>query len=140
HARALLTTDVPASRADASVRVELDGIAPWRPALPRVAWDTASEAAHMLRAVVTTLGTPRGLARLLHDDGGHDESIVARAAPHVRALVSACTHDDARAAVDAARPLLGLGDGLTPSGDDFIGGVLFARRLCGVIDPAWDTA
>ena len=50
------------------------------------------------------------------------------------ALAAACAHDDAARFANAAARLLGVGGGLTPSGDDFVGGALFARRLIGVND------
>jgi hypothetical protein len=65
---------------------------------------------------------------------------VARARPSARALADACEADDPAGAVAAAGALLGLGAGLTPSGDDYVGGVLFARRLLGRGSAAWDTA
>lgn len=42
-------------------------------------------------------------------------------------LARACASDDAVAAAEAAVHLLGMGAGLTPSGDDFVGGAFFAR-------------
>jgi primosomal protein N' len=53
---------------------------------------------------------------------------LARALPDVEALAIACAADDADAACRAALPLLGLGPGLTPSGDDLVGAAFFARR------------
>jgi hypothetical protein len=62
----------------------------------------------------------------------------------VERLAAACRADDAAAALEAARPLLGLGHGLTPAGDDLVGGVFFARALLArarLIDPdAWHRA
>ena len=46
-----------------------------------------------------------------------------------RALAAACAASDAHAFTQAAARLTGVGSGLTPSGDDFVGGALFARRL-----------
>jgi hypothetical protein len=46
-------------------------------------------------------------------------------------LARACDDDKACVAVAAADRLLGLGPGLTPAGDDLVGGVLFARNLIG---------
>ena len=46
-----------------------------------------------------------------------------------RALAQACADNDANAFIVAATRLLGVGGGLTPSGDDFVGGALFARRF-----------
>jgi hypothetical protein len=50
---------------------------------------------------------------------------------HVRALAHAIDCDDAVRAARAGWSLLGLGPGLTRLGDDFVRGMLFARRcLC----------
>jgi hypothetical protein len=56
-------------------------------------------------------------------------ALLERAAPHVEALRAACAADDAARATEAATALLGLGGGLTPSGDDLVGGALFARHV-----------
>jgi hypothetical protein len=45
----------------------------------------------------------------------------------VRVLVAAYRAGDRAAAQRASRALLGLGGGLTPSGDDLVGGALFGR-------------
>ncbi len=50
----------------------------------------------------------------------------ALAAEGVRAVAQACRRRETRSALGAAEPLLGLGVGLTPAGDDFVGGLLFA--------------
>lgn len=53
-------------------------------------------------------------------------------------LSTALEHDEFRAAVigDAAKRLLGLGPGLTPSGDDFLGGMMIALYAIGHEDGA----
>ena len=53
------------------------------------------------------------------------------------ALARAATCNDPSGFVAAATRLLGLGGGLTPSGDDFVGGALFALRLIHANDPGW---
>jgi hypothetical protein len=58
----------------------------------------------------------------------------------VRAVADACARDAAADAAAAGEPLIGLGPGLTPSGDDFVGGVLFARRALAPGDAAWSRA
>ncbi len=45
------------------------------------------------------------------------------------ALAQACADDDTTIFTTAATRLLGVGAGITPSGDDFVGGALFAQRL-----------
>jgi hypothetical protein len=49
--------------------------------------------------------------------------------PRARALAHACVAGDARAGAAAALALIGLGEGLTPSGDDFAGAAFFVRSL-----------
>ena len=52
---------------------------------------------------------------------------LAGAAKAADAMAAACARDDADTAASAAVALLGLGAGLTPSGDDLVGGAFFAR-------------
>ncbi|MDX1377016.1 MAG: DUF2877 domain-containing protein, partial [Burkholderiales bacterium] len=63
-----------------------------------------------------------------------------RAAARVRALASAYRADDPEAVCAASIPLLGLGTGLTPSGDDLAGAALFGRRLRASRKRAWNRA
>ena len=55
----------------------------------------------------------------------------------MRALDRAFARDDPDAVFAAAQPLLGLGAGLTPSGDDLVGGALFGKRILSGADPRW---
>ena len=50
-------------------------------------------------------------------------------APRVDAFAAAIAKCDPHLAVTAALPLLGLGPGLTPSGDDLVGAAFFGKRL-----------
>jgi len=140
HPRAILATGIVVPAVGARVSIAVDGVVPWRPARAGIGSDAAAAGARALRAALGNFGPPRGLARVLMPDGNDDDDpVITRAAPHVRALAAACAGDDPQGAVDAARPLLGLGDGLTPSGDDFVGGVLFARHLLDGIAASWET-
>lgn len=56
------------------------------------------------------------------------------------ALATAATCNDPEGFVTVATRLLGLGGGLTPSGDDFVGGALFALRMAHANDPGWAAA
>jgi hypothetical protein len=96
------------------------------------------DAAGGLEALLPQFGEPRGLGRLLLA-GADDDLVVMRARPHARALAEGVADDDAAAVAAAAHTLLGLGPGLTPSGDDFVGGALFACRLV-ARGAAWDAA
>ena len=150
HARAIHVADVSsvAAHARAGDRLRVPsarGLAPWR-AAAMPATDTSAAAlragAARLRALATGLGKPRGFGAWLlgipltfpldSAQAGADE------------LSAACAADDAGRAAAAATTLIGLGPGLTPAGDDFVGGVFFARALLsgiGAIDSdAWGTA
>jgi len=87
-----------------------------------------------LAAGVRDIGVPQGLAVLL---AGHEPAFpLDHATGNVKSLANAIDAGDAHLAHTAALPLLGLGPGLTPSGDDFVGALLFARRLLGM-DAQW---
>jgi len=85
-------------------------------------------------------GRPRGLGRLIPQvldlaDGraprGEAEEYdlgVLAAWPAVRSLAGAALRRETSHILEGACDLLGLGQGLTPSGDDFLGGFLFGLR------------
>jgi hypothetical protein len=129
----------PAIGTEPSIRVSVGGVTPWRPP-PLDAAPDVPDASRVLSDTFASLGEPRGLARLRLPSAA-DDLVTARARPHARALALACATGDAAAFAVAARPLLGLGPGLTPSGDDYVGGALFARCLAVKSEPsAWKTA
>jgi hypothetical protein len=88
-----------------------------------------------LRAALITIGPPRGFGALLaaHVPGFPLEAAV----PRMHALCLGYARDDPQAVFDASLALLGLGTGLTPSGDDVAGAALFARRFIAPRDPRW---
>jgi uncharacterized protein DUF2877 len=144
HPRALLAARAAAPDSD-DVSLDVGALVPWRPraiALDAAAARAAATAWRRLADALPTIGAPAGFgARLLHAQlvsPLHDAPAAADA------LARACARDDAPAAADAALALLGLGSGLTPSGDDFVGGALFARRALaagGCVDAhAWRRA
>jgi hypothetical protein len=58
--------------------------------------------------------------------------ILQRAWKAIRGICTACLADDHPEALIGAQKLVGLGEGLTPSGDDFVGGLLYSlQRLRG---------
>jgi hypothetical protein len=85
---------------------------------------------------------PLSRARLEH---GHAAMRAARDAatrrpgldghPAPEALAACCAGGDLAGAVEVAEGLVGLGPGLTPSGDDVLGGLLIALRLLGGVIP-----
>jgi hypothetical protein len=128
HPRSVMTSDAAGLSGHGPVHLVVDGVTPWRPPALQEPPPGIRDAARALHARVSELGEPRGLGRLLVPNT-RDDVVAARARPHARALASACAADDPAAVAAAARPLLGLGAGLTPSSDDYVGGALFARRL-----------
>ncbi len=83
------------------------------------------------RAIVglVNISIPRGFASVLI--GQNPPFPLSYRVDAVHALADACAADDAVAFVQHAQRLLGVGSGLTPSGDDFVGGALFALRWTG---------
>ncbi|HEU4366663.1 MAG TPA: DUF2877 domain-containing protein [Methylomirabilota bacterium] len=144
HPRAVLAPGAQALGRD-DVLLDAGSLAPWRPPSPALGPGSAERLVTSWRdltAGLGVLGAPRGFGALIA--GGPLEFPLARARTSAEALARACTRDDAAAAADAAIELVGLGGGLTPSGDDYVGGVLFARRglaAAGFADPAaWGRA
>jgi hypothetical protein len=140
HPRAILASP-PHPEADV-VRVEAGALVPWRPAAPALQGLTASDLARRWRTLaVASLGAPGGFGVLL--SGQPLGFPLDGAGAAAESLARACAGDDAASAADAARALLGVGGGLTPSGDDYVGGALFARALVGAARPgapAWRQA
>ncbi len=67
--------------------------------------------------------------------------LISAAIDSIVETARACRDRNVMRAVRIARTLVGLGSGLTPSGDDFIGGLLFAARHLKTAYPgtiAWD--
>ncbi len=57
------------------------------------------------------------------------DPILLYAQPRIMRLVRACLSQNMNEAAKHAVPLIGLGSGLTPSGDDFVGGLMFALHV-----------
>ena len=123
---------------------------PWHaPSMDGCRAAPARVAAHLelLASEIRSLGAPRGLARLLI--GAEPPFPVAARAAEAMALAASVRSNDPEGFEAAALRLIGVGDGLTPSGDDFVGAALFAlhvlrpdhrhwtavaNRLCGEAD------
>lgn len=100
---------------------------------------TAAALAQCAFNVLAQEHAPRGFARALC--GQAIEVPFGIAADYLIPLASACADGDPRNVLTAARPLIGLGAGLTPSGDDVVSAALFARRLrAGFNDLRWQHA
>jgi hypothetical protein len=140
HSRAIVLSEAPdaaAYRAGERVSVPPWHGDPWHPPVPTpIAGATARPRLEMIAA---SLGAPEGFGAWLL--GEPLTFPLGGAAGAADALAAACARDDAPAATEAALTLLGLGAGLTPSGDDFVGGAFFARAvLAASRSAAWTQA
>jgi hypothetical protein len=99
----------------------------WSAPLPAAAGTIADAGARLCAGVASGLGEPRGFGWLLV--GGTPPFPLDFAIGRVQVLAAAYRSGDTEAVHRASRALLGLGSGLTPSGDDLVGGALFGRRL-----------
>ena len=108
-------------------------------ALPELRQTRVDAARAASIAVLRLIGAyePGGFATLLV--GGCPAFPLSLRADAALALAAACAENDAGGFAAAATRLLGAGSGLTPSGDDYVGGALFARRLAGM-DERWSGA
>ena len=121
---------------DVQLRIDLSAANRWSPAIrPRPEGDVRSIARWRSRSgAVWTSAGPRGttsgfgplLRRATPRAGGLD--IAGRASLSVADLCRSLRHHDRAGSVCAARGLVGLGEGLTPSGDDFLAGFEAALR------------
>lgn len=99
--------------------VDLTSAASWSARLPRLDPGPWRQHRAAVRALAAAHHAGTGLA---HVPGGR---------PGLRALGVAIAREDHIAAVEAARQLIGLGPGLTPSGDDALAGVEAALHVAG---------
>jgi hypothetical protein len=81
------------------------------------------------------LGEPRGFGRLLV--GALPPFPLDHRVDAAHAMANAAGTGDAEAFATAALRLLGVGGGLTPSGDDFVGAALFTLHHLGIGDARW---
>lgn len=109
---------------------------PWEPLpAPPTSASLLATGARTLAEAISEIGEPQGFGALL--TCGTLAFPLDRARDPALALARACTDGDPAAASAAVRDLIGLGPGLTPAGDDYVGGTFFARALLGDGSPAW---
>ena len=153
--RILLAKPIPA-RLSGELRLSVEGADVWRPAtlsgvtsvsngasvagVPSFTPAQGAAACVFIGANINAIGTPAGFGVLLAARPLCFPLDLALA--RLRALAASVAEDNAAAFESAALPMLGLGLGLTPSGDDFVGACLFARRLRGdfLLSPSWQDA
>ena len=138
HARAIVGVDPP--NVDAGTRIEtsfdLTAAREWSPPTLDSPIEPTTLARESRRVVgmVHRLGQADGFGALLV--GRRAAFPLDQAAERARRFLEACARNDAAIAVETGERLLGLGPGLTPAGDDLVGGAFFARRLIG----GWEDA
>jgi hypothetical protein len=132
----------PSLRISEGVTLDLDSATEWTPSA------TGSEhvkplnilyaCTRRLLEAVMTFGNARGLGQMIPlissivDGNKHTISnidpLLAKARNSIVDLATACLGFDMPEVTRKGRELVGLGPGLTPSGDDFVGGLLFAAH------------
>jgi Protein of unknown function (DUF2877) len=132
HPRAVVTA-APVAHGEVARFSELPRAA-WSPRLPEPSRSIVAST-RRVAAGIAALGAPRGFGALLA--GATPAFPLDLAVPRVRALAAAYRAGDRAAVRCASRPLLGLGGGLTPSGDDLVGGALFGRLLVAPDPSPW---
>jgi hypothetical protein len=119
-------------------RVRIDTAAPWHPE-PCRAWSRASLARGLstLAASLPAVLPEDGLARLLRDgDEGDTPTLTAAQAParHLAQILEAAASGRMGIEAQPLTALIGLGPGLTPSGDDYLGGALVALAVTAQVE------
>lgn len=104
------------------MEVDIENAASWAP--PSVALRGSCDLAALARAAAGRL-PEEGLGALV---AGRHNSLAIHAQPALEALDGWLVGNSLAA---HAERLIGLGPGLTPSGDDYLGGMLIALRACG---------
>jgi uncharacterized protein DUF2877 len=121
---------------------DLEGLSPWsEPSIDPLHVLPSSELAAQIDSVFSNLdlSDAKGFGQFIPDIlsvsrnqtsfSTPTDPILAFAQPHVMNLAHACLHHQLDGISRNADKLIGLGSGLTPSGDDFIGGLLFAHQI-----------
>jgi len=129
-------------RIGGEVIIDLDQATEWKPFCigPKQAVPLAvlNVSIHRLLEAVAKFGKAKGLGQTIPlisalmggsemPTSGQD-LLVARARNSILGLAAACFALDMREVIKRGRELVGLGPGLTPSGDDFLGGLLFSAH------------
>ena len=128
-------------------RFSLAAARDWRPPMPARDWraDDLRRGLSALAAHAGTRAPAEGLGRLIPALAGRqpiklpppENPVLAMALPAVSCLRGWLKEVPSRRDVPAAaEALIGLGPGLTPSGDDFVGGAMIALRALGRPDAA----
>lgn len=133
------------------LEIDLSLASCWRMRQPtphgRLPLDEVNVSRSAALAAVASLPNPRGLGPVIGvlaastpisagdtvAPGG--DMVVDHAWPAISAIARACRRGDVPGMLAAGSELIGLGPGLTPSGDDFVGGALFSAQTLGAVYP-----
>ncbi len=109
---------------EAGLEVALTEAAVWEPRARPASLTPAAASRHaeILTAILLQHESPDGLAALV--DGSDATPLLRRARPSAVRLAEGLAQRGGALLLAGAEPLLGLGPGLTPSGDDFLAGFL----------------
>ncbi len=121
----------------------------WRP--PQVDRDEVVEVALLaghVRALAASLDSlpahgfgqclPELMGRRCESAGGRDDPVIRLGRPLLLNLMDAWRSRDGKRIARDAEALVGFGSGLTPSGDDFLGGLLFGVQTLRASYPSLD--
>ena len=118
------------------IHIALPDTPPWNPHPPieSYSWhpETIIHNAHLRAHFLQTYGKQEGLAplaSLLLDQMPPETPLIRMALPMLRILTEATWQQNIEQLQTATRGLAGLGPGLTPSGDDVLGGFIAALTL-----------
>ncbi len=132
-------------RFDYGVEIDLEGVCVWTPNLPRV-----DDLPHLrelydllidITCSLADLPSAKGFGCLLPEIAkiAHGQPVPSTiptespvlnlAWPGIREIFNTNSSNDPTQFIKSAERLIGLGEGLTPSGDDFIGGMLFTSEI-----------
>ncbi len=110
----------------------------WSPARPADGWSRETLAAGLaaLRGAARGFDLADGLARLVVSDAPGGDILIERGRAGAAALRNWIAGDCTTQLSTNIRDLIGLGPGLTPSGDDLMGGAMIALHMLGRADDA----
>lgn len=120
--------------------IELDDARPWQPRRPVYAQDTARLRANVPAAqgYLDHHGKGLGLRRAAGSNRTDlERAMVTAFRRNAEGLCDALARDDETLANEHVDVLVGLGPGLTPSGDDFLLGLLAVLNISGSPEHAW---
>jgi hypothetical protein len=135
-------------RGEIDIRVGLPRSRLWSPQVPQLSGVTVD--ARLLHSIVGLVNrqASTGAASLARDlaialpagdcptvQTGHDEPVAASIAKQVAGAIELLLRREEQGACECLVTVLGLGPGLTPSGDDFLAGALAALRWRAVASP-----